>query len=208
MVKDIKRLLPQVVEVLKAVIKKLEESFALLFIFKNMDYKEIAKQYKPSIIKTLLIGEAPPPDGKTYFYHIPEKYSIPKSEIEDDTSLRATIFNHYFGRRPSDRNEYLKFLNCLKERGVFLIDIINENLLIKKRGQPFNQENINKLVSTNNLCDLQNRISNLVTKDTKTLFLLPTGRQYIKVLKESFSNSSFINWKNFRLDKNEANNCE
>ena len=31
-----------------------------------MEYKEVAKQYQPTIIKTLLIGEAPPPDGKTY----------------------------------------------------------------------------------------------------------------------------------------------
>jgi hypothetical protein len=64
---------------------------------------------------------------------MPEKYSIPKSKIEDDTSLRATIFNHYFGRRPNDRNEYLEFLICLKERAIFLIDIINEKLVIKKR---------------------------------------------------------------------------
>lgn len=154
-----------------------------------MKYEELAFKFKPTRIKTLLIGEAPPPNGQTYFYKIPDKYSIPNSKIEDDTSLRATIFNHYFGSRPIDIKEYETFLDCLKKRGVFLIDIINENLVISKRNQPLNKENINKLVSIENLLDLKNRISNLVTIETKVIFLLPSGRPYIKKLIEEFPNS-------------------
>jgi hypothetical protein len=33
--------------------------------------------------------------------------------------LPATIFNHYFGRRPADTNEYRDLLLRLKELGVF-----------------------------------------------------------------------------------------
>lgn len=173
-----------------------------------MKYSLYSECYKPSEIKVLLIAEAPPPDGKTYFYSIPVKYSIPKSKIEDDTSLRATIFNHYFGRRPNDTYEYKQFLKCLQERGVFLIDIINENLVIKKRGQPFNEVNIKKLVSTKNLNDLKSRIKKLTTSDTKIIFLLPTGRPYINELRKEFSNVSFVNWKCFRLDIHEAQECK
>jgi hypothetical protein len=54
--------------------------------------------YKPESIKVLLIGEAPAQNG-SYFYKVPEKYPTRNSSIEDDTSMPATIFNHYFGRR-------------------------------------------------------------------------------------------------------------
>ena len=65
--------------------------------------------------------------------------------------------------------EYKQFLKCLQERGVFLIDIINENLVIKKRGQPYNQVNIKKLISTKNLNDLKCRIKKLTKSDTKII---------------------------------------
>lgn len=173
-----------------------------------MDYNTLAKKYKPEAIKTLLVGEAPPPDGKTYFYKIPDVYSIPKSKIEDDSSLRATIFNHYFGRRPNDRSEYEKFLICLQKRGVFLIDIYDENLVIKKRGQPFNGVNIEKLVSAENIKKLKDKISKLVTPETKVIFVIPTGRPYTKELLKEFPNISCVNWKCFRLDIHEAEECE
>lgn len=173
-----------------------------------MKYSLYSECYKPTEIKVLLIGEAPPPNGKSYFYAVPEKYPTRITSIENDTSLPATIFNHYFGRRPNDTNEYKQFLKCLQERGIFLIDIINENLVIKKRGLPFNQVNINKLVSTKNLNELKFRITKLITSDTKIIFLLPTGRPYIKRLREEFPNVSFVNWKCFRLDIHEAQDCK
>ena len=36
-----------------------------------------------------------------------------------DTSLPAIIFNHYFGRRPKDIDEYKTFLDCLRQKGIF-----------------------------------------------------------------------------------------
>jgi hypothetical protein len=35
-------------------------------------YEELANTYKPKEIKILLIGEDPPPNGKSYFYKVPE----------------------------------------------------------------------------------------------------------------------------------------
>ncbi|MCZ2393024.1 MAG: hypothetical protein LC105_04095 [Chitinophagales bacterium] len=172
-----------------------------------MKYNQLAKPYKPKDIRVLLIGEAPPSNGNRYFYKIPETYK-PVGNVADDSSLTATIFNHYFVRRPNDPAEYEQFLKCLKERGVFLIDIINENLEIKKRGQPFNKENIKKLVSPENLSDLKRRIKKLTRSDTKIIFLLPTGRPYVKKLREVFLDVSFVNWKCFRLDIHEAEECE
>jgi len=64
-------------------------------------YENLAKNYKPKNIKILLIGEAPPHNRKSYFYKVPDNYT-PKKPIIKDYSLPATIFNHYFGRRPSN----------------------------------------------------------------------------------------------------------
>ena len=107
-----------------------------------MDYEKLALTNKPHTIKTLLIGEAPPPNGKSYFYKVPEKYPTRKSSIEDDTSLPATIFNHYFGRRPEDPQEYEQFLKCLKERGIFLVDILNKPIVIRKKDGSIDEGNL------------------------------------------------------------------
>ena len=133
MAKGIKRPLPLVVEALKVVIKKLGECIALPFNYKRMDYNTIAGKYKPVMIKILLIGEAPPPNQANYFYKVPDKYPTKKSTIENDSSLPATIFNHYFSRRPLNEKEYEKFLCLLKEKGVFLIDIIHKPLEIRRK---------------------------------------------------------------------------
>lgn len=171
-----------------------------------MEYKEIAKQYKPTIIKNLLIGEAPPPNGKNYFYKVPEKYPTRNTSIENDTSLPATIFNHYFGRRPKGLNEYRQFLECLKEAGIFLIDIINEPLEIRRKDKSLNQENIDKLISDDNLNELECRINSLTNNDTKVIFLLARTK-YLKSLRIKFPNYSFVTWKCFRLDITEAKDC-
>jgi hypothetical protein len=171
-----------------------------------MDYEKLAQTYKPQTVKTLLIGEAPPPNGTSYFYKAPDKYPTRKSSIEDDTSLPATIFNHYFGRRPKDPQEYEQFLECLKEKGIFLIDIINEPLEIRKKDRSLNQDNINKLLSENNLKDLNQRIQSLTNKETQIIFLLARTK-YLKVLKNKFQNVSFITWKCFRLDITESDEC-
>jgi hypothetical protein len=35
-----------------------------------MNYQNLAQALKPEKVKTLLIGEAPPPQGKSYFFKI------------------------------------------------------------------------------------------------------------------------------------------
>jgi hypothetical protein len=172
-------------------------------------YEELANTYKPKEIKILLIGEAPPPNGKSYFYKVPEKYPTRKSSIEDDTSLPATIFNHYFGRRPLNEKEYEKFLCLLKQKGVFLIDIIHKPLEIQRKGKSLNIENIDILVSPQNLNDLIARIERLpITDETKIIFLLARNI-YKKRLKDYLkgklkSEPDYRAWKEFRMDSKES----
>lgn len=173
----------------------------------KLDYQKLAKNFMPNEIKILLIGEAPPPNGKKYFYRIPENYS-PSSSIEYDRSLPATIFNHYFGRRPKDEKEYECFLKCLKKRDIFLIDIINEPLKIRDKGRKngINEDNIAKLLS--NLDYLKKRIEEFKIKNKNIIVIFLLARNnYIKKLKEKFEDVSFITWKCFRLDIHEASDC-
>lgn len=172
-----------------------------------MDYKKLAAVYKPTEINILLIGEAPPPNQTNYFYKVPDKYPSRNTTIENDSSLPATIFNHYFGRRPNDPTEYEEFLKCFKERGIFLIDIINEPLVIRNKDKSLNLENIEKLISDNNLQDLESRIRELKKEDTKVIFLLARTK-YLKSLRFKFPNYSFVTWKCFRLDTTEAKDCK
>lgn len=178
-----------------------------LLTSKVMDYKSLSDNYKPNKIKVLLIGEAPPPNGKSYFYKVPEKYPSRKSSIEDDTSLPATIFNHYFGRRPENPQEYEQFLKCLKERGIFLIDILNKPIVIRKKDGSIDEDNLKILLSEENLNELDCTIKSLTNTDTKIIFLLARTK-YLKVLKNKFPNVSYITWKCFRLDISEAKDCK
>lgn len=86
-----------------------------------INYFQESEKYRPDIIKNLLVGEAPPSSGKTYFY-VPKALSddIP---IRDHRTLPATIFYHYFQTRPISKNEYTDLLLLLKKKGIFLIDI-------------------------------------------------------------------------------------
>lgn len=172
----------------------------------NMNYELLAKKYQPKKINTLLIGEAPPPNGKKYFYLIPENYRLSSKTIEDDCSLPSTIFNHYFGRRPFDSEEYEHFLNQLKERGVFLIDIIEEPIQIRdrqKRG--LNEENLNRLFSEENLKRLKTKVDSLISTETNLIFLYARGykKEYRDRLKRIFENSISFRWKDFRLNTTE-----
>ena len=86
-----------------------------------IDYFLKSEKYRPKEIKILLIGEAPPASGKTYFYvPKPMNTSIP---IREDRSLPATIFHHYFQQRPADVETYIQLLERLREMHRFLIDI-------------------------------------------------------------------------------------
>ena len=157
-----------------------------------IDYQKERAKYCPRIVETLLIGEAPPPSGNTYFY-VPKVMGLGKS-VENDTSLPATIFNHYFGKRPESINEYKKFLITLKHNGIYLIDIIDEP--IKIRG---NKENESYLISK--LPELRNKIANLkidIAEDNWKFLL--ARNSYKSKVNQYFPKAGKVRWKDFRLN--------
>jgi len=82
-----------------------------------IDYFAQSEKYRPEVIETLLVGEAPPPNGTRYFY-LPARLRRAKS-IRDNRSLPATIFHHYFSELPDDEEQYANFLLRLKKQRVF-----------------------------------------------------------------------------------------
>ena len=164
-----------------------------------IDYRGQANKYRPIKIITLLIGEAPPPSGSRYFY-LPVDMKNTRV-IEKDTSLPATIFNYYFGKRPYSKAEYEVFLNKLKDGEIFLIDIIDKPLRIRDRKSKsgFNDKNLKYLISQ--IQYLKEKIENLGIdiEDGKIIFLL-AGSKYKKELKAEFPKSQFIRWKDFRMN--------
>ena len=78
-----------------------------------INYLEISEAYRPEKIggkiNKLLVSEALPPNGESYFY-VPRPMSN-NILAHNDRSLPATIFCHYFKRRP----ETLQGLNRLKK---------------------------------------------------------------------------------------------
>lgn len=113
--------------------------------------------------------------------------------IRDDRSLPATIFYHYFQKRPETKEEYIDLLFKLQNKGIFLIDIYNKPL--KVRGNKKNLERIFKEIPK-----LRNkmRLRNISIKDEDIIFLLPR-KNYLKPLKSEFPNSKYFRWIDFRM---------
>ena len=162
-----------------------------------INYKNISEKYRPENIKTLLVGEAPPPSGKKYFY-LPD--TIQKRSRENNTSLPATIFYHYFDNIPNDKNEYEKLLRELQRIGVFLIDIIDEPLKIRDRNlkNGINEKNLNYLISK--IPKLRNKLAErkIDVEGSQIIFLLARTK-YKKYIIKEFPNSKIIRWKDFRM---------
>ncbi|GAJ02423.1 unnamed protein product, partial [marine sediment metagenome] len=114
----------------------------------------------------------------------------PKKPIIEDKSLQATIFNNYFGRRPSNSIEYENFLEELSNRRIFLIDISNEPLKIRDKNG-LHKENIKKLISRDTLEYLNKRINKLECE--QLIFLIPRT-YYRNILIEKFPKTSFLTW--------------
>ena len=165
----------------------------LVISHNQLDYATLANQYKPNHVETLLIGEAPPNNGEKYFYKIASDYTIKGVKVEEDASLPATIFNHYFNRRPNDAIEYEDFLKQLKQRGIFLIDMFEAP--IEVRG---NRENSKVILSQANILDLKHRISQYVQDERKIIFLLARNG-YSTELKKTFPLAQYFSWKEFRM---------
>lgn len=157
----------------------------------TIDYLKESEKYRPEIIKTLLIGEAPPHSGQTYFY-LPTSLSNANT-IRNDRTLPATIFCHYFGQRPQGQYEYTEFLNRLKEVGIFLVDIYDQP--IKVRGSPEGERQIIEAIPK-----LRNKLLNRGIKihERSTIFLLARN-SYTKHIKKYFPNAERIPWIKFRM---------
>jgi hypothetical protein len=160
-----------------------------------INYFQEAERYRPQTVKTLLVAEAPPPTGTKYFY-VPRAMSD-KVPVEKDTSLPATIFHHYFKKRPKTVEEYNDFLNELRGIGVFLMDIADEPIRIREKGG-INQDNLRNLIGK--IKALRTRIKDrgISIDDEDIIFLLPR-QHYKKQLHEEFPNSRKIRWIDFRL---------
>lgn len=156
-----------------------------------IDYFIESEKYRPKTIKTLLVGEAPPSSGKTYFY-VPEAMSD-KILIQKDSSLPATIFNHYFLKRPTTAEEYVNFLRLLHAKGIFLIDICDEP--IKVRNNPEGIQRIKREIPKLR-GKMKRRNINVAVEDI--LFLLARNN-YIKDIKREFPNSTYKTWMDFRM---------
>jgi hypothetical protein len=156
-----------------------------------IDYYNESQKYRPAIIKTLLIAEAPPPSGKVYFY-VPRKMSLAKS-VRDDRNLAATIFNHYFGKRPENEHEYIDYLQQLQAKGVFLIDLCDDP--IKVRGCPQGILRIKREILT-----LREKIRKrgITISEKNIVFLLARGN-YQKDIRKEFPESRQIRWIDFRM---------
>ncbi len=157
----------------------------------SIDYLVQSEKYRPVIIETLLIGEAPPPSGKTYFY-MPTtlRRSVP---IEQNRSLPATIFHHYFKQLPVDEEEYHEFLLKLKQIHVFLVDILDEP--IRVRDSP---EGVQRIIQS--IPELRAKLEyrNIDIADDQIVFLL-ARKNYQKWIREAFPESNRVRWIDFRM---------
>ncbi len=159
-----------------------------------VDYFQKSEKYKPCEVKTLLVGEAPPSNETTYFY-VPRPMSN-DSPIEDDHSLSATIFYHYFQERPATEERYRALLTKLKDMGIFLMDIIDEPRIIGN-----NRRNLNFLIGQIPYFRGKMTERGVRVDDENIIFLLLSGRPgYEDRLEEEFPNSKKIRWVHFRLN--------
>src|SRR5258708_2835038 len=94
-----------------------------------LDYHALSERYRPEQITTLLVGEAPPPSGVSYFY-LPAALRV-TADIRANRSLPATVFHRYFKKLPRDSAEYAQMFSALKKMGVFLIDICDEPIKVR-----------------------------------------------------------------------------
>ena len=157
-----------------------------------IDYLKESENYRPNVIKQLLIGEAPPPSKNAYFYIPPKRCKIGLL-IEKDRSLPATIFYHYFQQRPKTTDDYHALLQRLREKGVFLLDICDEP--IKVRHCP---DGVQRIIDE--ISNLRKKMAarGITVADRDVVFLLPR-MSYLKYLKRAFPESKYVRWKEFRL---------
>ena len=156
-----------------------------------IDYLSESEKYRPANIQTLLVGEAPPPTETSYFY-VPVNLRNTQS-IRNDRSLPATIFNHYFGRRPADKIEYQDFLLRLRELGVFLVDIFDRPIMVRN-----NPEGLEKIVEAIPMLPAKLRDRGILVDEKIMIFLLARNN-YKRKIRETFPNAKLVSWIDFRM---------
>lgn len=158
----------------------------------TIDYHQASERYRPTTIKTLLVGEAPPPSRKTYFY-VPRAMddSIP---IRKDRTLPATIFHHFFQTRPTTEDEYIDLLCRLKDNGIFLIDICDDPVQVRGscEGELRIIEELPKFP-----CKMESK--NIRVPDEDIIFLLARN-SYEKYIEDLYPTSKRIRWIDFRMN--------
>lgn len=157
----------------------------------SIEYHQESEKYRPESIRTLLVGEAPPPNGKTYFY-VPRPISN-EGPIEKARSLPATIFNHYFQERPTSLERYIILLTHLKDDGIFLIDICSEP--IRVRNCP---EGVSRIIDEIPKLRIKMVEKSIHVADQDIIFLLARN-SYKKYILREFPDSQLYTWKDFRM---------
>lgn len=161
-----------------------------------IDYIPASELYRPKEIKILLIGEAPPPSGKAYFYVPAINSRTLKTPIRQDRSLPSTIFYHYFQTRPSTTEEYVDLLKKLKEMGIWLIDVYEYP--IKVRHDEANLEIIKEHIPK---LRAKMRERNIFIDEKNMIFLLARN-SYKSLIRQYYPNSKAIPWIDFRMQSN------
>lgn len=157
-----------------------------------IDYLAESEKYRPRVIETLLVGEAPPPSKSSYFY-VPTSLNSQRP-IRGYRSLPATIFHHYFRRLPNDAADYEALLLDLKARGVFLVDILD--VPIKVRNDP---DGLARVVEA--IPRLRGKLiqRDIALADECIVFLLARNN-YRRHLRQAFPTSTMVSWLDFRLN--------
>jgi len=157
-----------------------------------IDYYRESEKYRPTVIKRLLIGEAPPSSGQAYFY-VPRAMNdqIP---IRNDRNLPATIFYHYFQIRPTSEEAYDDLLFRLRDKGVFLVDICD--IPVKVRGNPSGERKI-----VVEIPKLRSKLTHrgIHVPDEQITFLL-ARTSYSRQIREGFPDAQRIRWIDFRMN--------
>jgi hypothetical protein len=138
-----------------------------------------------------LVGESPPPSGKTYFY-LPQRAST-ATPIRQDRTLPASIFNHYFGKRPESEEEYIAFLIALKKYGIFLIDICDEPVRVRN-----NPEGVDRIVYELSNLRAKMKKRHISVPDDQIIFLLARNN-YLREIRTQFPAARHIRWIDFRM---------
>ena len=172
---------------------------SFLHVTMALPYFELSEKYRPEKVETLLVGEGPPPSGDKYFY-LPAKMN-PKRDIRNYRSLPATIFYHYFRSIPSSIEEYESLLFRLKERNIFLIDILDRPLKIRDSSFPKGVDVENYKILLSSIPKLKEKIRErgIAISEDRIIFLL-ARTSYINELKQEFPNAQYFRWIDFRME--------